>query len=83
MAKNPLERAGEYAKNAAKEAKQYAKAWKATSEMSNKVGPGTDAAANRLAKKDQKALGQLIGAVAQGRRYDDKTGKQIKKSGNK
>lgn len=83
MAKNPLDRAGAYAKNAAKEIKQYAKAWQATSEMSNKVGPGTDAAANRLKKKENKALGQLVGAVAQGRRYDDKTGKQIKKAGNK
>lgn len=68
-----------YTSNLLKEAKQGLRAWNATLEMSQKVGPGTDAAANRLAKKETKAQGQFLGALLQGRRYDDKTGKQIKK----
>jgi very-short-patch-repair endonuclease len=46
--------------------------------MSNTSGPGTDSAANALRKKQTKQEGQLWGAVLQGRRYDNKTGKQIK-----
>lgn len=72
-----------YLGNIVKETKQFASAWAKTSNASNQVGPGTDARANRLKAKEDKALGQLFGAIAQGRRYDDKTGKQIKKSGKK
>jgi hypothetical protein len=68
-----------YTSNLAKEVKQYAVSWSKTNEMSNKVGPGTDAKANKMAAKKNKDFGQLLGAVLQGRRYDDKTGKQIKK----
>ena len=72
-----------YLGNIIKETKQYASAWSKTNEASNKVGAGTDAKANKLRAKEDKAFGQLFGAIAQGRRYDDKTGKQIKKSGKK
>jgi hypothetical protein len=40
--------------------------------------PGSQARASQARKSLTKATGQLLGAVLQGRRYDDKTGKQIK-----
>jgi hypothetical protein len=39
--------------------------------------PGSQARASKARKSLTKATGQLAGAVLQGRRYDDKTGKQI------
>jgi hypothetical protein len=68
-----------YVFNVAKEVKQFGGAWLKTWQASGEVGPGTDARANMLKRKEDKAKGQLLGAVLQGRRYDDKTGKQIKK----
>ena len=41
--------------------------------------PAYSAQANAKAASRAKATGQLFGALFQGRRYDDKTGKQIKK----
>ena len=66
-----------YLENLIKEAKQSFKAYQATGEMSQKSGPGTDERANRLRRKEDKQHGQLFGALIQGRRYDDKTGKQL------
>jgi len=66
-----------YVKNVVKEVKDNVKAYQRTGEMSNRVGPGTDEAANRLRRKEDKEFGQLMGAVLQGRRYDA-NGKQIK-----
>jgi hypothetical protein len=71
MAKN-------YAQNLGKEVKQFGSAWLKTWQASGEVGPGTDARASSLSKKQDKAMGQFFGAALQGRRYDDKTGKQIK-----
>ena len=67
-----------YFGNIGKEIKQRVQAYNATGEESQKTGPGTDERANRLRRKEDKATGQLFGAILQGRRYDDKTGKQIK-----
>ncbi len=67
-----------YLDNLMKEVGQAARAYRATSEMSQKPGPGTDERANMLRRKEDKAFGQLFGAALQGRRYNDKTGKQIK-----
>jgi hypothetical protein len=67
-----------YLENLMKEAKQSVRAYNATGEESQKVGPGTDERANMLRRKEEKQFGQLIGALVQGRRYDDKTGKQVK-----
>jgi hypothetical protein len=39
--------------------------------------PGAQARASQARKNLTKATGQLVGAVLQGRRYEDKTGKQI------
>lgn len=58
-----------YVKNVGKEAKDFGRAYKATSEMSNTSGPGTDAAASKLRKKQDKEMGQFFGALLQGRRY--------------
>ena len=66
-----------YVKNIGKEVKDTVKAFQAAQEMSNRVGAGTDAAANRLRRKADAEQGQLLGAILQGRRYDAK-GNQIK-----
>ena len=68
-----------YFGNVGKEFKDFAKTYGAVTEASNKIGPGTDAAANRLRIKQDQEMGQLAGAILQGRRYDT-NGKQIKKS---
>jgi hypothetical protein len=68
-----------YLENLIKEAKQSVRAYKVTGEASQQVGPGTDERANMLRRKEDKQVGQFIGALVQGRRYDDKTGKQVKK----
>lgn len=85
MAKNPLDRAGSYAKNAAKEAKDFAKSWSKSldANMARNDGPPStrkakQAAASVARAKQDKEMGQFFGAVLQGRRYDSK-GKQIKK----
>ena len=66
-----------YFGNVSKELKDFAKTYGAVTEMANTSGPGTDAAASRLRNKQDKDMGQLVGAILQGRRYD-KNGKQIK-----
>ena len=82
-----------YLENLMKEAKQYNKARNKTSENSYKGssyppnemtegGKGREyykekASASR--KYEDSQLGQMLGALLQGRRYDDKTGKQVKK----
>jgi hypothetical protein len=67
-----------YLDNLKKELSQSFRAYQATGEGMNKSGPGTDERANMLRRKEEKQFGQLFGAAVQGRRYDDKTGKQIK-----
>jgi hypothetical protein len=71
MAKKP-----NYFQNVAKEINESIQAYRATSEMRNTPGPGTDARANVLRQMEDKQFGQLVGAVVRGRRYDSK-GKQI------
>jgi hypothetical protein len=82
-----------YLENLMKEAKQYAKASGNTlrnssksrtyppNEMANN-GKGSEyygSMANDSAKIEKEQFGQMFGALLQGRRYDDKTNKQIKK----
>lgn len=67
-----------YLDNLKKELGQSYRAYQATGEASQKPGPGTDERANMLRRKEEKQFGQFVGAVVQGRRYDDKTGKQVK-----
>ena len=53
--------------------------YKATYGTMGIKSPADKVAATKAAKANDNALGQLFGAILQGRRYDDKTGKQIKK----
>jgi hypothetical protein len=81
-----------YLENLMKEAKEYNKARNKTSEYSYKGSsyPPNDIAQGAKGREYYKALasnsrqnqdaqmGQMLGALLQGRRYDDATGKQIK-----
>lgn len=74
-----------YLDNLKKELSQKNKASNKASETNYKArygvmgtqDPAYNVAANNAAGKDKKALGQLVGAVLMGARYDDKTGKRI------
>lgn len=68
----PLARAVAYAKNVGKEAGEFGRAWQKTGELMNEVGPGTDTAAVKARKQQDKEFGQLVGALVQARRYDKK-----------
>ena len=80
-----------------KEAKEFNKARGKTSmnsykgstyppnEMANK-GKGREyyaSMANDAKKSEDAQFGQMLGALLQGRRYDDKTGKQVTKKAKK
>ena len=83
-----------YLENLMKEAKDFKKASNKRSEASYKGdtyppndiaqgGKGREYYANQAnaARQNQDAqFGQMIGALVQGRRYENKTGKQIKKN---
>lgn len=73
---NPINKIGGYLGNVGKEAKQYGKAWAKSFDASAGIGPGADQKAFNANVKERQAQGQLLGAVLQGRRYDNK-GNQI------
>ena len=73
-----------YSENIIAHAKQYVKSYSTTVDYQDKARnypPGAREAmaqkANESAAKNTKDLGQLAGAILQGRRYDSK-GKQVK-----
>jgi hypothetical protein len=68
-----------YLGNAIKEVKEYGKAYKKADKASLSVTPGANARARSANANERAQRGQALGAVLQGRRYDNKTGKQIKK----
>lgn len=68
----PLARLGAYASNVAKEAGDFGRAYLNADEAQNQVGPGANKASARANKRQQDELGQLLGAVFQGRRYNKK-----------
>ena len=72
-----------YFENIAQEINDVYQANRRTTEMSQTPGPGTDEMANKLAGIERRQVGQLVGSILQGRRYDNKTGKQIKASERK
>lgn len=81
----PVDRLKGYMGNVFKEGREFTKAWNASVDATaaRNDGPpsaraGKQAAATVTRDAQDKALGQLVGAIAQGRRYD-KNGKQIKK----
>lgn len=61
-----------------KEAKQTAKAMQKSYNASADIKPGANARARAADKASDSQVGQFIGALVQGRRYDDNTGKQVK-----
>jgi hypothetical protein len=70
-----------YFGNIGKEARDVYRTYSAAVDMSNRVGPGTDARANQLSDYVYKQIGQLGGAIL-GKRYDAKgnqTNKKVKK----
>jgi hypothetical protein len=67
-----------YLENLMKEAKQSVKAWKKATDASGDIKPGADARAFAANNAYDSQKGQFLGALVQGRRYEDKTGKQIK-----
>ena len=68
-----------YLENLMKEAKQSVKAFQKSYNASADIRPGADARANAANNASAEQVGQMLGALVQGRRYDDKTGKQIKR----
>jgi hypothetical protein len=74
-----------YLDNLKKELSQKKKASSVASETNYKSrygvmgqkNPAYNDAANKAAVKNEKAGGQLVGAIFMGARYDDKTGKRI------
>ncbi len=68
----PLQRVSNYVGNVKKETVELAKAYLKATEAQNEVGPGANQASARANKKQQEAQGQFLGALLQGRRYDNK-----------
>jgi len=64
-----------YFGNLSKELKQFGRAYMKASNASADVSPGADKRAFDANEKQRQELGQLLGALIQGRRYDKK-GKQ-------
>ena len=64
-----------YLSNVFKEGKQYGSAYQKASNASAGIGPGADKKAYDANQKEREELGQLLGAILQGRRYSKK-GKQ-------
>lgn len=73
MAKKP-----NYWQNVANEINQTYHAYQRRVEMSGSTAPGSDGEASRLRRIEDRQVGQMVGAILQGRRYDNK-GRQIKK----
>jgi hypothetical protein len=67
-----------YLGNAAKEIGEFGSAWKKAFNASADVKPGANARAAAANKNQTAQMGQALGAVLQGRRYDS-SGKQITK----
>ena len=65
-----------YFENIAKEINDVYQANRRTTEMSQTSGPGTDAMANKLAGIERRQVGQLVGAILKGARYNSK-GKRV------
>ena len=68
----PLARLDSYLSNLGKEASEFGRAYMAADEAQNAVGPEAakkSAAANRRQKAE---MGQFLGALIQGRRYNKK-----------
>jgi hypothetical protein len=67
-----------YIGNLGKEFKQVGSAWKNALNEGGNYNPDGDMKAAKANANYETAKSQLLGALFQGRRYDDNTGKQIK-----
>jgi hypothetical protein len=68
-----------YAKTVGSAFVDFGRAYKGAVDASGDIKPGANARAVKANKKYDAEKGQLVGAILQGRKYDNKTGKQIKK----
>lgn len=71
-----VNKVGGYLGNVAKEAGQFGSAWKTAFNASADITPGANQRAAQANMNQQNAQGQLLGAILQGRRYNNK-GKQM------
>ena len=67
-----------YAKNLGSAAADFGSAWKDAFNKSADISPGANPRARAANKRQDNEMGQFLGALLQSRRYDNKTGKQIK-----
>ena len=65
-----------YVGNVAKELGDFGSAWKKAFNASADITPGANARARAANKNQDAQMGQALGAILQGRRYNNKTGKQ-------
>jgi hypothetical protein len=68
-----------YAKTVGSAFADFGRAYKRASDASGDIMPGANARARAANKNYDAEKGQLVGAILQGRKYNNKTGKQIKK----
>jgi hypothetical protein len=68
-----------YVGNVVKEVGEAGSAWKKAFDASADIRPGANARARAANKNQDAQMGQALGAILQGRRYD-KSGTQIKKT---
>jgi len=68
-----------YAKTVGSAFADFGSAWKDSFNKSADPTPGANARARAANAKYDAEKGQLAGAILQGRKYDNKTGKQINK----
>jgi len=68
-----------YAKTVGSAAAEFGSAWKDAFNKSGDIKPGANARARAANKRQDEEQGQFLGAILQGRKYNNKTGKQIKK----
>ncbi len=68
-----------YAKTVGSAFADFGRAYKKAVDASGDIMPGANARARNANKNYDAEKGQLMGAILQGRKYNNKTGKQIKK----
>lgn len=68
-----------YAKTVGSAFADFGRAYKKAVDASGDIMPGANARARAANKNYDAEKGQLAGAIFQGRKYNNKTGKQIKK----
>ena len=68
-----------YAKTVGSAFADFGRAYKKAVDASGDIMPGANARARAANKNYDAEKGQLMGAILQGRKYNNKTGKQIKK----